>query len=228
MATTLADGTWAALWLTLGLKAGEFAARQQAPQAPKVAPPGVCFKWYARPLGARVHAATIPAVPAVTATVVAGAGPGAGPARVPGGWVLCTGGPDPVHGFRHQPHVRRPWAAPLPLRAVQQYALVIPPLPRWSTASSAAAAGPLAGPPAPAALLLGGGGGCPPPALVVVGGSNPGSSVRPGARWRGPRHRPLQHPAPPPVPPVRRVACLLIVLSVSWWSLSLPLSGCIA
>ena len=38
--------------------------------------------------------------------------------------------------------------------------------------------------------------------VVVVVGSNPGSSVHPGARWRGPRHRPLQHPPPPQVPPM--------------------------
>ena len=37
------------------------------------------------------------------------------------------------------------------------------------------------------------------PAIVVVGGSNPGSPAHPRARWRGPHHRPLQHPAPPSV-----------------------------
>ena len=44
VATALADGTWAALWPTLGPKAGEFPARQQTPHAPKAGPPGACFK----------------------------------------------------------------------------------------------------------------------------------------------------------------------------------------
>ena len=44
VAATLADGTWAALSPTLGLKAHEFPARQQTPQAPKAGPPGACFK----------------------------------------------------------------------------------------------------------------------------------------------------------------------------------------
>ena len=44
VATALAGGTWAPLWLTLGLKAGEFLAHQQMPSAPKAGPPGVCFK----------------------------------------------------------------------------------------------------------------------------------------------------------------------------------------
>ena len=39
-----ADGIWAALWPTLGLKAGEFPARQQTPQAPKAGTFGACFK----------------------------------------------------------------------------------------------------------------------------------------------------------------------------------------
>ena len=47
----------------------------------------------------------------------------------------------------------------------------------------------------------------PPPtpvqvALIVFGGSNHRSSVRSGARWRGPRYRPLPHPSLPSVPPV--------------------------
>ena len=42
--TALADGTWAALWPTLGIQEGEFPARQQTPQAAKAGPPGACFK----------------------------------------------------------------------------------------------------------------------------------------------------------------------------------------
>ena len=44
VATALPDGTWAALWPTLGLKAGELPARQQTPHAPKAGLPGACFK----------------------------------------------------------------------------------------------------------------------------------------------------------------------------------------
>ena len=44
VATALADGTWAALWPTLGLKMGGFAARQPTPQAPKAGSPGAWFK----------------------------------------------------------------------------------------------------------------------------------------------------------------------------------------
>ena len=44
VATALADGTWAALWPTLGMKEGEFPARQQTPKAAKAGPPGACFK----------------------------------------------------------------------------------------------------------------------------------------------------------------------------------------
>ena len=44
VASALADGTRAALWPTLALKAGEFCARQQTPQAPKEGPPGAYFK----------------------------------------------------------------------------------------------------------------------------------------------------------------------------------------
>ena len=44
VATALADGTWAALWPTLGIQEGEFPARQQTPQAAKAGPPGACFK----------------------------------------------------------------------------------------------------------------------------------------------------------------------------------------
>ena len=90
-------------------------------------------------------------------------GPGPGPTRAPGGWVLRTRGPDCVHGVQHRPHVRCPQAAPLPLRVVQQYALVVPPVPRSVTAAPAAAAGPSAKPPVLAALLLGGAPPPPPP-----------------------------------------------------------------
>ena len=118
---------------------------------------------YARPLGARVHAAAIPVIPAITATVAAGTGPRAGPAGAPSGWVLRTGGPNPVHGIQHRPHIQRPRAAPLPLRVVQWYALVVPPLPlpRWVIAAPAAAAGPSAGPPTSSPFARGG---VPPPA----------------------------------------------------------------
>ena len=44
VAAALADGTWAALWPTLGIKEGEFPARQQTPQAAKAGLPGACFK----------------------------------------------------------------------------------------------------------------------------------------------------------------------------------------
>ena len=44
VATALADGTWAALWPTLGIKEGEFPARQQTPQAAKAGPPAAEFK----------------------------------------------------------------------------------------------------------------------------------------------------------------------------------------
>ena len=44
VATALADGTWAALWPTLGIQEGEFPARQQTPPAAKAGPPGACFK----------------------------------------------------------------------------------------------------------------------------------------------------------------------------------------
>ena len=40
----MANGTWAALWPTPGIKEGEFSARQQTPQAAKAGPPGACFK----------------------------------------------------------------------------------------------------------------------------------------------------------------------------------------
>ena len=39
VATALADGTWAAVWPTLGIQQGEFPARQQTPQAAKAGPP---------------------------------------------------------------------------------------------------------------------------------------------------------------------------------------------
>ena len=44
VATALVDGTWAALWPTLGIKEGEFPVRQQTPQTAKAGPPGACFK----------------------------------------------------------------------------------------------------------------------------------------------------------------------------------------
>ena len=44
IAAALADGTWAAMGPTLGLKAGEFPARQQTSQAPRADVPRVCFK----------------------------------------------------------------------------------------------------------------------------------------------------------------------------------------
>ena len=39
-------------------------------------------------------------------------------------------------------------------------------------------------------------------AIVIIGGSNLGSPARPGAHWQRSSHCPLQHPAPPSVPPV--------------------------
>ena len=44
VALALADGTWAAVWPTLALNAGEFWACQQTPQAPEEGPPGAYFK----------------------------------------------------------------------------------------------------------------------------------------------------------------------------------------
>ena len=91
MATALAAGTWAALWPTLGVKAGDFPARQQTPpKTPKAGPLGAASNVACIAPGVRVHDVAVPDLPAVAAAVVTGAGPGAGPLRAPGGWVLGT------------------------------------------------------------------------------------------------------------------------------------------
>ena len=119
----------------------------------------------ARPLGARVHDATIPVLPAITIAVATGAGTSSSPTRTPGGWVLGARGLDPIHGVQHRLQVRRARSAPLPVRAVHRHALVIPPLPHGGAAAPGAAASPSAGPPTPTALLLMGG--CPSPRLAT-------------------------------------------------------------
>ena len=113
VATALADGTLAALLPTLGMKVGEFPARQQTPQA-KGLPQIRRQKRHARPLGASVHDTAVPVLPAVRAAAAAGVGLRAGPVRAPGGWVLGTGGPDLVHIAHHRSHVRHARASPYP------------------------------------------------------------------------------------------------------------------
>ena len=102
VATALGDGTWAALWPTLGMKEGEFPARPQTPQA---APWGLPQVRIARPPGARVQHAAISALRVATAAVATSAGAGFGPMWTPGGWILGARGLDPVHGVLHRLHL---------------------------------------------------------------------------------------------------------------------------
>ena len=164
VATALADGTWAALWPTLGIQEGEFPARQQTPLAAKAGPPGACFKcglhghWARECNNQQSHSqSSQQSQPQWQPQVAQPQGPRGRPAggfSVHGDQTLYT-----AFSTGRTYDARAP--PPPPMREVQRHALVVPPLPFWGAAARPAAAGPSGGPPAPPALLLRGGGGLP-------------------------------------------------------------------
>ena len=107
-----------------------------------------------RPLGARVHDATIRVLRAVIAAVATCGGPSSSPTRAPGGWVLGTGGLDRVHSVQHGSHIRRAWAGPRThARGATACNGRSTPAPRGRNSPSSSKQ-PVNQAPAPAALLL--------------------------------------------------------------------------